>query len=229
MEQAPGFYRRRIGDAVVTALNDGMLTPPLEILVGVAPENAAALLQAAGRPPRLALSVNAFLVQTPGQTILIDTGAADRMGPTLDRLLPNLTAAGTHPDEIDFILLTHIHGDHSGGLTTADGTVLYPRAQLRAAQAELEYWLDDAQMSAAPDIRKNSFSSARASLAPYSARTPRARPGRDPRHHRRPPSRPYARAHRISHRRRPRRPPYLGRYRPCARPSDFSSRYRRRV
>ena len=73
--QGSGFYRRRIGDAVVTAINDGMILDlPLGAMQGIEPETASAMLQEVFRLPTPRPSVKAFLIQDNGSTILIDTG-----------------------------------------------------------------------------------------------------------------------------------------------------------
>ncbi|HMV04920.1 MAG TPA: MBL fold metallo-hydrolase [Accumulibacter sp.] len=52
-----------------------------------------------------------YLVAVSGGAALIDAGC----GRGSDLLLLNLEAAGVAPDEIDFLLLTHCHYDHTGG------------------------------------------------------------------------------------------------------------------
>jgi glyoxylase-like metal-dependent hydrolase (beta-lactamase superfamily II) len=67
-------------------------------------------------------SIHAWLVRTPTRIILVDTGAGndkDRPNfPNLDHLngpfLDRLKAAGVHPEEVDLVLLTHLHADHVG-------------------------------------------------------------------------------------------------------------------
>ena len=168
--QAVGFYRRRVGDVVVTALNDGMLDLPLGALRGIEPEAASALLRDAFRAPSPRSSVNAFLVQGNGATILIDTGAGDSMGPTLGRLQASLTAAGIAPADVDTIVLTHLHPDHAGGLTSPAGAATFPKAELVVSQPEADFWLNETVAAAAPDDVKPYFAGAQAAVAPYRER-----------------------------------------------------------
>jgi len=51
------------------------------------------------------------LVRGWGKTILFDTGGDGRL------LLSNMGELGIDPQEIDMVVLSHIHGDHVGGLT----------------------------------------------------------------------------------------------------------------
>lgn len=81
-------------------------------------------------------SVSAFLLETDGKRILFDTG----MGAPDSRLLTNLSAAGVTPADIDYLYLTHFHGDHIGGMMKGD-TVVFPKAEVYAAQQEYDAWM----------------------------------------------------------------------------------------
>lgn len=52
----------------------------------------------------------ACLIQGPEKTILFDTGGDGRV------LLDNMRRLDLEPKEIDVVVLSHIHGDHTGGL-----------------------------------------------------------------------------------------------------------------
>ena len=168
--QAPGFYRQRFGDVVVTAINDGVIDLPLGAMRGIEPEAASDLLRDAFRAPSPRSSVNAFLVQGSGKTILIDTGAGDGMGPTMGRLQASLSAAGVAPDDVDVVLITHLHPDHAGGLASPAGAAMFPRAELVVSQLEADFWLSEAKAAAAPDDAKPYFARAMAAVAPYRER-----------------------------------------------------------
>lgn len=81
-------------------------------------------------------SVSAFLLEIDGKRILFDTG----MGAPDSRLLTNLSAAGVTPTDIDYLYLTHFHGDHIGGMMKGD-TVVFPKAEVYAAQQEYDAWM----------------------------------------------------------------------------------------
>lgn len=163
-----GFHRRRIGDILVTALSDGYLDADPGVLRGIAPERIEAILREVRRPFPPRIAVNAFLVQARGRTALIETGSGDSMGPTLGHLLASLRAAGTEPDQVEAVLLTHMHPDHSNGLCDPAGGRVFPRAELIVHEAELRHWQDDAAMGAAPERKRiRYFEAARRQLGPY--------------------------------------------------------------
>ena len=63
-QQARGFYRRQIGDALVTTVNDGFLDIPMDILRGAGRGDMEALMDGAFQPRAPRLTVNAFVIQT---------------------------------------------------------------------------------------------------------------------------------------------------------------------
>ena len=175
----PGFHRKSFGGTTVTALSDGYLALPNEALLGIAPAEAKAMRDALFRGPQPRTSVNAFLVQSGGRTVLVDTGAGNKAYPTLGRLQDSMAAAGVAPGDVDAVLMTHLHIDHWGGLTGDKGAAAFPRAELVLAAGEAAYWLDAAKMAAAPDDAKPRFAGAQAAVAPYRDRM-RTFEGTDP-------------------------------------------------
>ena len=128
--QGSGFHRRRVGDVVVTAINDGAFDLPLAAMRGIEPDAASAMLVEAFRLPAPRTSVNTFLIQGNGATVLIDTGMGNGVGPALGHLQAGLAAAGVAPGEVDAVLMTHLHPDHTGGLASTAGTAVFPKAEL---------------------------------------------------------------------------------------------------
>ena len=76
--QAAGAYRRQIGDIVVTALNDGYIEADPAVLLNISPEEAQTLLEAALRPSRPRITVNAFAVHSAARIALIEVGSGRR-------------------------------------------------------------------------------------------------------------------------------------------------------
>jgi glyoxylase-like metal-dependent hydrolase (beta-lactamase superfamily II) len=167
-DQVPGFYRMKVGDLEVTALFDGhaifdphWLNGTKAMMDGV----AEALHE---DPHMLDVSDEGFLVNTGTQLILVDAGAGTWWGGgALGRLAGSLRSAGYTPDEVDIVLLTHLHSDHVGGLTTQDGKRVFPNADVYVAKAESDFWLSPEIAAKAPKDAQPFFQSARAIAAPY--------------------------------------------------------------
>jgi glyoxylase-like metal-dependent hydrolase (beta-lactamase superfamily II) len=166
----PGFYVQRVGDVTVTAISDGYLDGTLDVLRNIEPEEARRILAENFRPARRT-AVNAFLVQSAGRTALIETGSGSYLQPTAGRVLSNIMAGGFDPAAIDTILLTHMHPDHSAGLTNmSTGQRNYTNAQLVVHANEPKHWFDDALMSRGTEREKKLFfQAAREQVEPYRA------------------------------------------------------------
>jgi glyoxylase-like metal-dependent hydrolase (beta-lactamase superfamily II) len=166
--QIPGFYHRRIGDIVVTALSDGYLDGTVDVLQNITPDESRALLAGAFRPGRRT-SVNCYLVYSAGRLALIETGSGDYLLPTAGKLQQNLKAAGVDPADIDTVILTHMHPDHSAGLADPKtGQKFFPNADLVVHENEPRHWQDDSAMSRASErAQKLYFQAAREQMAPY--------------------------------------------------------------
>lgn len=166
--QIAGAYHRRVGNIVVTALSDGFFTTDREMTRNLTRPELNDALAAAFRD-ELVFSVNAFLIRTPRNVVLLDTGSGDYLGPNTGHVIANLKAIGISPSEIDTVLLTHMHPDHSAGLTDMKtGERLFPNAELVAHENEPKHWFDDAEMAKASDLYKHlHFQMTREQVAPY--------------------------------------------------------------
>lgn len=167
LTQVPGYYRQMIGAFEVTALYDGQITLDGKLLKNTTPEQTQKLLAKMFRTNPTPTAVIAFLVNTGNKLVLVDTGAAKVFGPTLGHVLSNLKAAGYDPAQVDTVLLTHLHGDHVGGLLGPDGQPAFPNAQVYAAKADADFWLSPASLASAPEDKKMFFKAPQDATAPY--------------------------------------------------------------
>jgi glyoxylase-like metal-dependent hydrolase (beta-lactamase superfamily II) len=168
--QAPGFYRTMLGDFEITTLSDGSMPFNVhELLTNVTPAQLDTDLARAFLNEPIEFSVNAFLVNTGTKLVLIDTGTGAAYGPTVGKLLPSLAASGYKPEQIDEIYITHMHGDHIGGLTSQDGKAIFPNAIVRVGKADADFWLSESKMKAASADDKGAFQAAMAAFKPYIA------------------------------------------------------------
>jgi glyoxylase-like metal-dependent hydrolase (beta-lactamase superfamily II) len=174
---AAAVHPRRVGDITVTVLSDGYLDASLQVVRNLPPDPEDLIRRHGGQvPPRI--SVNTFLVQSGGRTALIDTGSGDSMGPTLGQLPRGLAAVGVAPEAVDTILLTHMHPDHSNGLSDAAGRRLFPNAEVVLHENEIPHWFDDAAMARAIESQRiRYFGQARQQIAPYRDRVREFRSG----------------------------------------------------
>ena len=109
-----------------------------------------------------------FLVNSGKQLILIDAGAGTWWGGgAFGRLAGSLRSAGYTPEEVGIVLVTHLHSDHVGGLTTPDGKRVFPNADVYVAKAESEFWLSPEIAAKAPRDAQPFFQSAQGIAAPY--------------------------------------------------------------
>ena len=167
-QQIPGVYHRRIGDIVVTALSDGYLDGTLEVLQNITQDESARLLADNFRPGRRT-SVNCYAIRSAGRLALIETGSGNYLLPTAGQLQRNLAAAGIDCADIEAVILTHMHPDHSAGLTEMpSGRKLFPNAELVVHENEPRHWHDDGAMAKASErAKKLYFQAAREQIAPY--------------------------------------------------------------
>ena len=141
-KQSPGVYRRRIGDALVTTINDGFLDISLDILRGASREDMEGLMRGAFRNTAPRLTVNAFVIQTDRNTILVDAGGGSTTVYSMGRLPECLKAAGFSPSDFDTVLVTHIHPDHTSGLLDTSGKPAFSRAEIILHEEDITFWSD---------------------------------------------------------------------------------------
>ncbi len=82
-------------------------------------------------------SVSVFLIEKDGKQILFDAGN----GTEDSQLMPRLQQMGWTAEAIDYIFITHLHGDHIGGLMQA-GQKAFPNAKLYIPEVEMNAWMN---------------------------------------------------------------------------------------
>lgn len=112
------------------------------------------------------IPVHAFLLRSPGATVVIDAGAGPNAAPALGNLPQSLSSYGVTPDQVDHVFLTHIHSDHTNGLLDTDGNATFPNAELVLHEAEANFWLGEMPAGASERLARN-FGSAAKVTAPY--------------------------------------------------------------
>ena len=100
---------------------------------------------------KLLMSFHSFILRTPKHTILIDTccgnnksrPARAEFSMIQTNYLADLATAGVKPEQVDYVMCTHLHWDHVGWNTRLiDGRWVptFPNAKYIVAKREYDHW-----------------------------------------------------------------------------------------
>lgn len=170
-----------IGQYDVTLLRDGLFEAPADVLIHTDGDVARQHAIASWGKPTLQVDVNCFLLRGPAGLLLIDAGTGTSWGPKYGHARSALHEAGIAPDEIQSVLLTHIHGDHALGLLDGDKPY-FPYAEVFVPERDIVFFTDPAEREAVPEARRGGFKVAEQLQRVYGSRIRRigageARPG----------------------------------------------------
>ncbi len=167
--QIAGVYHFRLGDLVISAINDGIFEVTLDVMANIDRAEAEKLQAAAHRrmPPRI--TINAFLVNDGHSLTLIDSGCGTIGGPAAGAVGRHLAAMGVRPEAITRVLVTHMHIDHVSGLVDGEGKAVFPEAEIVVHEAEAKFWLGEVP-AGAPEGLRDAFGIAARGIGPYRAR-----------------------------------------------------------
>lgn len=164
---APASYTMHVGKLKVVALNDGYLPADMmKILEGGDGKRITELLKEANLDKDAGISVNVYLVDTGDKKILVDTGGGTLTGKTAGHLQESLRVAGYTPEQIDVVLMTHLHADHIGGLLNGEQRA-FKNAVVKVNDQELTYWMSDASAALGKEDKPSAFSAVKHYLKPY--------------------------------------------------------------
>jgi len=144
-----------VGKASVFAIADSIGDRDMNVFSGGDPE-AVSRYMPSGKVPSATMT---FLVKIEDEIILIDTGMGVPSGERASRLGDGLKQVGVAPEQITLILITHMHGDHIGGLVRNDEKA-FPSARVLSARTEHDFWLDPKSVELFPN-RQAGFEMAR--------------------------------------------------------------------
>jgi glyoxylase-like metal-dependent hydrolase (beta-lactamase superfamily II) len=141
----------RFGDLEFTIVSDGGFRLDGGAMFGVVPKPLWEKKIPGDERNRIQLGMNCLLVRTAGKTVLIETGAGDKLDAKLrgiyaieegPRLLDRLAAHGVTPDRVDIVVDTHLHFDHCGWNTrivNGKAVPTFPNAKYFVQRGELEH------------------------------------------------------------------------------------------
>jgi glyoxylase-like metal-dependent hydrolase (beta-lactamase superfamily II) len=155
-QQAAGWYRYKVGDIEVTVATDGVnrFKFPDGFVSNQGREQVNAALSAAylqPAPDMIAIPYCPCAVNTGSRLVVIDTGTGEanfkNSKGAAGQFHGNLKAAGIDRNQVDVVIISHIHGDHINGLLTPDGKPAFPNAEIMVPAPEWKYFTDDGEMS----------------------------------------------------------------------------------
>jgi glyoxylase-like metal-dependent hydrolase (beta-lactamase superfamily II) len=150
MNKTPQTNSFKIGKFAVTVISDGIRPgekPEETFGANQKKEDVAALLTANFLPTdKFVNGFSPVVVDTGSDVILFDTGlgeAGREWG--AGQLIAGMKASGYTPDQVSLVVLTHMHGDHIGGLMEG-GAPAFKNARYVAGQVEYDFWKDPARV-----------------------------------------------------------------------------------
>ena len=84
-------------------------------------------------------SMSAFLLESDNKKALFDTGLNEKLSTGIPDRLKELKI---NPNEIDYIFITHFHGDHIGGLINSKDEISYKNAKIYVSKEEYDGWIN---------------------------------------------------------------------------------------
>lgn len=152
--ESDGIFSHKVGTFEVYMLVETTRAGNTGVLIDASDALLKQYIPAAG----FTSSTNTFLIKAAGRNIVVDTGFGQAIFEKIQKL-------GVTPEQVDAVLLTHMHGDHIGGLAK-DGRALFPHAKVYLSVKEQDFWTK---------TRVNT--GAVAALAPYGSRVETFEPG----------------------------------------------------
>jgi len=125
-------YKHQLGDYTIYLLSERQGEGSSNILIDASDE----MLKSCVPNGKFSNAMNCFLLETKESLFLFDTGVSGA------NLLDNLKKLEKNVDEISAIFITHLHGDHFGGLLI-DGQKSFPEANLYLSQNEYDYFMSE--------------------------------------------------------------------------------------
>ena len=151
----------RVGDVEIMQLSDGMLEFDLCNFFPTIPgEDWTPYASHLTQEHKVRFNLGSYLIRSSGRTILVDTGLGPRPAETPDvpwgQLLHDFAANGVRPEEVDMVVMTHLHRDHIGWNVLREGQRYVPTFP------NARYWMSrkDWDTSHQPDVQPQRYPNA---------------------------------------------------------------------
>jgi glyoxylase-like metal-dependent hydrolase (beta-lactamase superfamily II) len=181
LNQAPGFFRFRLGSLTVTMLHDGSRAVPLNagFVRNASLEDVQRVLAESFLPTdTFRIPFTLTCVETPNGLVLFDTGnGPSSPNAPVGLLTANMRAAGLDPARVTTVVFSHFHGDHVNGLLNADGTPAFPNAELVVPAPEWGWWMDSGNETRSPEFQRANFANSQRRFGPYQGKVRQIAPG----------------------------------------------------
>ncbi|MGH7309443.1 MAG: MBL fold metallo-hydrolase, partial [Candidatus Rokuibacteriota bacterium] len=147
----------RVGDVEIMALTDGLLEFDLCNFFPTIPETEWQPYESHLTDHKVRFNLGSYLIRSDGRTVLVDTGLGPKPadGPDVPwgQLLTDFRAKGVRPDEVDMVVMTHLHRDHVGWNLRAEGQKYIPTFP------NARYWMSTKDWEAChqPDVQPTRF------------------------------------------------------------------------
>lgn len=163
-DRGNGIRHLKVGDLELWTISDGILPGHLIAVEGVSEDDTnTALAQSGGPHP---IDVNMFLLRSNGRYAVFDGGGSDLYAP-LGEFWARLETLGVTPEQIDAVILTHMHPDHVGALIDKEGKGRFPNAELIVHEDEHAFWTDHSNANRSVERVRPWFKTATRAVAPY--------------------------------------------------------------
>ena len=134
------------GDVTVRVVRAGWFRPDAGGFFGVVPKALWSRFAETDERGRLLCRLNLLLIEAGGRRVLVETGTGVRMDAKSRDIkgveggdpAEALREVGEDPDSIDFVVVSHLHYDHAGGMVDADGRPFFPNARYVVQRDEAE-------------------------------------------------------------------------------------------